>query len=184
VTLGVFVLPKSLVPITFGEQPARSPGRALPDRVVEFTSYDDPTFGYRVAVPKQARTERSSDGRTATFIYDDASVIGGTYRIEVSALPTSGQSARDLLTRDTVAAIDASAISETSANGGQILGVMRSYALPATPSCPARRGVAAAFVRGSDGFVLRIESDASGRCDAERVADTKPVIDSLRLSKG
>jgi hypothetical protein len=168
------VLVSSLQPLT------RAPGVAVPGGVLEFAGYDDPLYGFRLAVPKDAQRERSSDGRRTTFTHRDD--LFGTYAIQLTVVPVeTGATPEGLLLAATDGVRDASRPARVAADGDRIVGAALSYAMEGTASCPVRRGLAAAFVSGQSGYVIRIDSDAAGRCDAERVPQTRPVVESLRL---
>jgi hypothetical protein len=160
----------------------RAPSVADPGRVLEFVSYDDPTYGYRLAVPKNAQRERTSDGRSALFTYRDDRVGFGTFTIRLTVVPIeTGTTPERLLLTQTEGVRQASPPSPITADGDRIVGAALSYAVEPSAICSVRRASAAAFVWGRDGYVIRIESDAAGRCDAERMPQTRPVIESLRL---
>jgi hypothetical protein len=160
---------------------ARPPAIALPGQVIEFTSYVDPSFGYRLSVPKDARREFSGDHRQAVFAYQDGQAANGSYRVQVNVVSGPNGTARELLLKETAGVRDPSTVTEFTADGGRLVGASRTYAIEPTSSCPSRRAIAAAFM-SREGYVIRVASDGAGRCDAEAVPQTRPTIESLRLS--
>jgi hypothetical protein len=179
--LVLLVLLAALLTQLFSSNSPRPPAVALPGQVIEFTTYVDSTFGYRLSVPKDARREFSGDHRQTVFTYQDGQ-NRGSYRVQVNVVSGSNGTARELLLAETAGVRDPSTVTEFAADGGRLVGASRTYAVEATTACPSRRAIAAAFV-SREGYVIRIASDGTGMCDAEAVPQSRPTIESLRLSE-
>jgi hypothetical protein len=168
-------------PAGLAEERPRPPAVALPDRVIEFKVYRDPSHGYQISVPVRAIAESSDDRQRVIFRYGDEHLIRGTYEVELRVEPRLG-TAKDLLFAATADALDPSPASEITADGGRIVGAARSLTIEPTARCSSRRAFVAAFLSHTQGLIVRVESDAPGLCDAERAPYTTPMIDSLRLN--
>jgi hypothetical protein len=181
VLLGLFAA-RALLTQPFSSNSPRPPAIALPGQVIEFTTYVDSIFGYRLSVPKDARREFSGDRRQAVFTYQDVQASIGSYLVQVNVVSGPNGTARELLLAETAGVRDPSTVTEFAADGGRLIGASRTYAVEPTTACPSRRAIAAAFL-SREGYVIRIASDGTGMCDAEAVPQSRPTIESLRLSE-
>jgi hypothetical protein len=161
------------------------PGRATPapfvlerTDVIEFRPFIASDWGLQLSVPKAA--VRSEGPDEITFTYNDEQIFG-TLVVDLQRVPTRGESAADALQSMSGGLSSASPIERASADGGRLVGARLTYSSLAGSHCAAPRSVIAVFVDLSYAYVIRISADAAGRCDAQALPQTDPIIDSLRL---
>lgn len=159
-----------------------APFEVRPDNIIEFTSFVHPEWGYSLAVPKNATISHSEDGHRTTFEYEDNHLIYGSYTLEVEVVPQPGTDSPDeLVQRLTYGAKNPSPARKVSVEGGRVVGAAMSYEMDGGKRCPHLRVLDVVFIEGGRGYILRIRSDAPGRCEAESVPQTEPVVDSFRI---
>lgn len=157
-----------------------APGVADPATALEFTRFVGPG-GYALAIPVGATIEESDDG--VRVEYSDASIISGSLIIEVEVLEAPvASSARELLVTLTADAPAASPIK--SVPDMSIDGAMRSYAGPPGRICSETQLLQAAFLVGTRGYSLIIQSDAPSRCDAAAIPQAEPILQSFTAPRG
>lgn len=182
---GVALLGSSLVQLavpttTLLERATPAPFVVDRGNVIGFTPFTEAGWGLQLAVPKDAIRQELGD--RLSFTYADDRLIFGTYTIDVerrqirAGSPSEGL---ELISQDLPSA---SAIETVTADGGRIVGALRTYAGGAGSSCASSRVVVAVFMSGAFSYVLRISSDAPARCDARTVPQTTQVIDSIRFA--
>lgn len=169
---------------TDGSQPTPTPAPAevQPDNIIEFTSFVHPEWGYSLVIPKKRTISHSEDGYHTTFEYEDTHLINGSYTLEVEVVLQPGTDSPDeLVQRLAHGAKNPSSTRKVSGEGGTVVGAAISYEIEGSKQCPRLRVLSVAFIEDGRGYILRVKSDALGRCEAERVPQTKPVVDSFRI---
>jgi hypothetical protein len=157
--------------------PGPTPAVVDLDGTVQFEPVGDED-GYRVAVPLGWRAERLAEGRA--FVLDGARFHGGSLTISVRQRPSPGS--------DPLTAL--SAIAPEGATGllegypleaPAFVEAARAFPVQATRACPERWVVEGLALDQGQAYLVRVAPDAPGRCDARRLIDTQPVLETFAL---
>jgi hypothetical protein len=157
--------------------PRPSAGIVARGAVLEFRPYTSPQ-GYVVSVPVRATGTEEPNG-SARFVVDDSNGPYGMYSIEVVRGPATGLDVYEVIDRD-VPPGDAATTPERLERGTRF-GVARSFEIDGV-TCPTVRVFEAAAVVDDVGYLLRVTSDAPGRCDAAILPETAPIVESFQTA--
>lgn len=116
-----------------------------------------------------------------SFAYSDDALINGRFIVDVERLPSSTGSPDQALEALSGGLRGLSDIEKVTADGGNLVGALRTYLSGPGIECGEVRAVLAVFVNGPFTYALRVSSDAANRCDTRALPQTAGVINSLRL---
>ncbi len=147
------------------------------DGTVQFEPVGDED-GYRVAVPSGSRAERLAEGRA--FVLDGARFHGGSLTISVRHRPAPGS---DPLTAFSAFAPEGATgpVEGYPLEAPAFVEAARAFPVQATQACPERWVVEGLALDQGQAYLVRVAPDAPGRCDARRLTDTQPVLETFAL---